>query len=161
MTTNRGDKINILGFSLSVVGALLAFFYATAGGLVALLGGALMFWGANLSGGNVWKSLKKIQGDAENATLVAEDEWTPEVRLNLLEKIPAAAKTVTITYKMHCPDIRVPLKMRVRCESIGFISAPVSGPQGVFNLTVGDGTILVSVSNKKIIWEVGTSGYSF
>ena len=149
MTAGIGDKLNLIGF-----------FFTVVGGLAALVGAILMYLGSSLAGESIWQNLKKIQGVAEKASVVIEDNWTQKVSLDLASAVPPNAKTVHFSYQMRSADTRIPLKMTVS-TNIDFIMGHVSGEQGSFDLPLTDRVVHVSVAHPEIDWTLGVTSYTF
>lgn len=147
MAASIGDKLNLIGF-----------FFAVVGGFAAVLGTILMFLGSSLEGESIWQNLKKNQRIAEQASVVIDDHWTQKVPQDFSEAVPANAKFVQFSYQMRSSDTRTPLKMTVS-TSIDFVSARVSGNQGVFELPLIDRVVYVSVAHPAIDWTLVTTGY--
>lgn len=150
MAAGIGDKLNLLGFFFTLLGMLAAF-----------VGAILMFVGSSISGDSVWQTLKKIQGVAEQASVVAPEQWTPVVEVDLSDFVPVTANSVDLAFKMSSTDTRIPLQMTVSTEKGGGLVGRGSGGQGVISMMIDGKLLYVSLSHPEINWSLTVAGYSF
>lgn len=149
MAAGIGDKLNLVGFFFTLVGLLAAF-----------VGAVLMFLGSSISGDSIWHSLRKIQGLAEQASIVAPEQWIPAVKVELSDFVPPNATHAHLAYKMHASDTRIPLSMTLSTAEYGGVMAHVSGWQGTFSIMLVRGSQLyVSLSHPDITWSLAVAGW--
>lgn len=148
MAAGIGDKLNLVGFFLTLVGILASFF-----------GAVLMYAGSSISGDSVWQTLKKIQGVAEQASIVASEQWTPVVEVDVSSFVPPTAHFVDLAFKMHSADTRIPLQMMVSTKTSGGLVGRASGELGTISMMIDGKLLYVSVSHPDITWSLAVSGY--
>lgn len=149
MASGIGDKLNLLGFFFTLVGLLAAF-----------VGAILMFLGSSIAGESIWQNLKKIQGLAEQASIVAPEQWTSPHLVDLSNEMPPTAISIHLAYKMASSDTRIPVYMTLSTRSDGGIIGYASGGQGNVTMMVGDyRQLYVSLSHPEIAWSLAVTGW--
>ncbi|WP_207815415.1 hypothetical protein [Pseudomonas sp. 50_B] len=144
-----GDKLNLVGFFFTLVGLLAAF-----------VGAILMFLGSSISGESVWQNLKKIQGVAEQASIVAPEQWTAPRLLDLSNEIPSTAISVHLAYKMSSSDTRTPVCMTLTTRCDGGVIGYANGGQGNLTMMLDDSRQLyIALSHPEIAWSLAVTGW--
>lgn len=150
MAMGLGDKLNLIGLACAVTG-----------GLVAIVGTILMYVGAGMTGESVFQSLRKTQLIAEQSTVKQREHWMPDHRVELDKFIPPTATHISIAYRMHSADTRVPLMMRISTRDGGEgLLAYASGEMGNVELMLEGSEAFVSVSHPSIEWTISASGWT-
>lgn len=149
MAMGLGDKLNLIGLACAV-----------AGGLVAIVGTILMYIGAGMAGESVFQTLRKTQLVAEQSTVKQEEQWTPTQRMVLDAFAPPTATRISLAYRMHSADTRVPLMMRISTRDGEGLFAYASGEMGEVELMLDGGEAFVSVSHPSIQWTVSAMGWT-
>ncbi|MBX9763018.1 MAG: hypothetical protein K2Y24_08320 [Pseudomonadaceae bacterium] len=149
MAMGLGDKLNVVGFGFTLLGALM--------GLVGIV---LMFVGSSLTGEGIWQNLKKVQHMAEQASVTHEPQWSVPGGFSVSEFAPPTATHIHMGYTMHADDTRTPLEMRFSSEADGSgLQTFASGRSGQVSMMLSGSVIYVSVSHPTIHWTVSAMGY--
>lgn len=148
MAMGLGDKLNLIGLACAI-----------AGGLVAIVGTVLMYIGAGMAGESVFQTLRKTQLVAEQSTVKKGECWTPNQRVVLEQFIPPTATHISLAYRMHCADTRVPLMMRLSTRDGEGLLAFASGEMGQVDLMLDGGEAFVSVSHPAVEWTLSVVGW--
>lgn len=149
MAMGLGDKLNLIGLACAITG-----------GLVAIVGTVLMYIGAGMTGESVFQTLRKTQLTAEQSTVKQKEDWMPTHRVELNKFFPPTATFISIAYRMHSADTRVPLMMRISTRHDGEgLLAYASGEMGKVELMLEGNEAFVSVSHPSIEWTVSAAGW--
>lgn len=149
MAMGLGDKLNVVGFCFTLLGALM--------GLVGIV---LMFVGSGLTGEGIWQNLKKVQHMAEQASVRHEAQWSIPMSFPLANLVPSTASHALLGYTMKAVDTRTPLDMRITSKADGSgIQTHASGSSGQLSIMLEGMVLYVSVSHPSIEWELYPKGY--
>lgn len=149
MAAGIGDKLNLVGFFFTLVGLLAAF-----------VGAVLMFLGSSITGDSIWQSLRKIQGVAEQASVVAPAQWTPAVKVDLSAFVPPTAIQAQLAYTMHASDTRIPLAITLSTAEFGGLLGHGAGAQGIISMMLdGEPHLYVSLSHPDVTWSLAVAGW--
>lgn len=141
MAMGLGDKLNVVGFWFTLLGALMG-----------VVGTVLMFVGSGLAGEGIWQNLQKIQHMAEQASVPHETQWSVPKEFSVSDFVPPTAAHILMGYTMHADDTRTPLDMRFSSEADGNgLQAFASGRSGQLSMMLSGSVIYVSVSHQLLI----------
>ncbi|WP_397453710.1 hypothetical protein AB3472_13635 [Pseudomonas lurida] len=149
MAAGIGDKLNLVGFFFTLVGLLAAF-----------VGAVLMYLGSSIAGESIWQNLKKVQSLAEQASIIAPEQWTMPQVVDISPLVPPCVTHVHLAYKMSSLDTRVPLQMTLSTEIDGGLMGFASGGQGIVTMMLDESRQLyVSLSHPGVTWSLSVSGW--